>query len=41
VSVTFTSRFVASGQAVFLRLGIDVGPTLRTSCIEIVLGVLR
>jgi len=41
VNVTFTSRFVASGHAIFLRLGNDAGPTFRTNCIETVLGVLR
>jgi hypothetical protein len=41
VKVTFTSRFVASGHEIFLRLGNDVGATLRRNCSEMVLGVLR
>lgn len=41
MNVTFTSRFVASGQAIFLCLGNDVGAALRSNGIETVLGVLR
>ena len=41
MKVTFTSRFLASGHEIFLRLGNDVEATLRSNCIETVLGVLR
>jgi hypothetical protein len=41
VDLTFTSRFVGSGPAIFLCLGNDLLPALRGNCIETVLGVLR
>jgi len=41
VDLTFTSRFVGSGPAIFLRLGNDVLRTSRGNGIETVLGILR